>query len=119
MLSVVIAGRQDDEFLFIDQVNEAVRFVDPARPAAAQTVLQGFRLADAGKRITLRIFDQIIDASERLAILRLPPDITIPGFSREFQTAHPVPLLSLRALVPGQPGPGRATLPSVRRSPAS
>lgn len=61
-MSVVVPGLQDDDVVIGDVVDEAVGFVDAARPCARQDVLERFRLADSGERVAEQVGDELVDA---------------------------------------------------------
>ena len=46
-------------------------------------MFQRLGFADSGEQISLRIFDEIIDALECLSVLLLPIQVAVPAFIRE------------------------------------
>ena len=46
-------------------------------------MLEALRLADSGVRISLNVFDQLMDARENLRVASLPKQVLIPRLRRE------------------------------------
>ena len=81
LLSVLIMGFafcNDQEFVF-HFVNKPVGIIDSPAPPSAQIVLQWFRFPNPFVRCSLRIPDQCINSFKGFLILRLLPDIILPG----------------------------------------
>jgi len=58
----MVSALQNPNEVALDDVDEAMLLVDPARPDAAAKVLQRFRLAGTGKWRTTHLLDQAQDA---------------------------------------------------------
>ena len=77
-----------DQILLSGFVNQAIRFIYSPGPETREAVLQCLWLTDASEGISLRRFDQIVDAFEDFPILRSPVDVADPGLIRELHVAH-------------------------------
>lgn len=66
--SVVVPSLQEFNAIVEDFVDQAIRFIDPARPHITAKVFQRFRLPDAFRRFAQHGFHQIQHAQCRLAI---------------------------------------------------
>ena len=53
--------------------------IDPAGPGASELMAQGFGLADALVPVAADIIDQLIDALEQSAVVRLPGQVVAPA----------------------------------------
>ena len=70
---VVIATRQQSNFVVEHLINKPVFIVDSFRPATGQIMLEWFWFADASEGIILRFLDQANESHRFLAILLHPP----------------------------------------------
>ena len=84
--SVVVAGREDDDLCFGDEVDEAVLVIDPPGPCPGQVVLERLGLADSGERISPDVLDQLVDPREHLAIGLEPGRVVLPALVLEYQS---------------------------------
>lgn len=74
----VVTGLEDNQVLLVDDVHQAVLFVDPPRPASGENVTQWLRLADACPRIASSVVDQAVDLLQSRRVVGLPPDVVLP-----------------------------------------
>src|ERR1035441_1300890 len=89
--SVVVAGREDDDLCFSNDVDEAVLVVDPPGPCPGQVVLERLGLADAGERIPPDVLDQLIDPREHLAVGLEPGRVVLPALILKCQPHWALP----------------------------
>ena len=75
----MILARIDVNAGSIDSVDQAILFVDPARPQPVHVTPQGFRLAKTVEGVALGILDQRIEAFEFLSVVSLPVKVLVPG----------------------------------------
>jgi len=78
----VIAASNHYHIVAINPIDQAVRFINAARPEPRQIFLQGFRLADPLKRLAKAFLNQAVDPLQRFAILPLPILIILPSRQR-------------------------------------
>ena len=74
----MVAGLQNHDVVGVDEVDEAVFFVDASGPSAGEGVPEGLRLADADEGISADVFDQPVDPFQDCPIRRLPVDVVLP-----------------------------------------
>src|ERR1700689_5109419 len=89
--SVVVAGREDDDLCFGNDVDEAVLVVDPPGPCPRQVVLERLGLADSGERISPDVLDQLVDPREHLAVGLEPGRVVLPALILEYQPHQALP----------------------------
>ena len=68
----------DHKVVAVDEGHEAVRFGDPAGPAASEHVSQRLGLADTGGRVPQGVVHQAVDAPKRRPVMRLPTPVVVP-----------------------------------------
>jgi hypothetical protein len=64
----VVAGLQDGQFVVCGKVDQPVLFVDPPGPRTGDGVLERFRLAEAGERVTPGVLNDELYSSSSTAI---------------------------------------------------
>jgi hypothetical protein len=79
LTAIVVAACGDAHFAARALVDESVLIGDTSRPISGEIVLERFGLADSFIAVAHDILNQGVDAPENLSILRLPPEIVLPG----------------------------------------
>lgn len=70
--------------VFINFVNETIGIIYAPRPMSSKFVLEKFGLADTFiDPVAFDVLNQIVNALERLAVLRLPIDVLLKSLFRE------------------------------------
>ncbi len=69
----VVTTSENTNFVLLNLIYQSVLFIDATGPATGQAMLERFRLASAGKRITLNFLDQFVNAKRRITVLLHPP----------------------------------------------
>jgi hypothetical protein len=75
----VVPELGDKQGVIRDFVNYSVFFVDPARPVSGEAVFEGFWFANTFERLSLGLFDQLVDSVNNLFVGFLPVQIVFPG----------------------------------------
>ena len=76
---------QGDDVVTIDQIDEAMFFVYPARPAAGENMAELLRFTNALKRRSRNLIKESIHSLEGDPIVGHPPLVVIPAVRREHQ----------------------------------
>jgi hypothetical protein len=77
--AIVVTACGDAHFAARELVDESVLIGDTSRPISGEIVLERFGLADSFIAVAHYILNQGVDAPENPPILRLPPEIVLPG----------------------------------------
>ncbi len=85
---IVIATGENPDLFWKYLINQSMFLVNAPRPTASQLVPKPFRLANAGKRIALRVSYETDDANRLSPILLRPPCQVVECALIEFDASH-------------------------------
>ena len=68
----MVAGLENHHIVALDEIDESMLLINPARPGASESVTKVFGLANVVERIASDVIQQSVDALERGPIWRLP-----------------------------------------------
>src|SRR5574340_239014 len=100
--SVVVACRENDKVVPVDQVDEPVFLVDAPRSGTGQRVAEQFGLPGPGVGIAQDRVDQLVDPFGHTSVGALPVEVVIPavGGKGHLHRAVPFPGTAPSALAP-------------------
>jgi hypothetical protein len=75
----MVAAGNDDELMAIDCIDQSMGVIDASGPKACQVLFQGFWFANALKRGSLSVSDDLVDTFEGFSALGLPMEIIRPS----------------------------------------
>jgi hypothetical protein len=82
----VKSGLNNDDIVYINEIDQSMLLVDSSRPASFEDVSKGLWFAYSVSRMTQHVFQESIQTFQSCFVMGLPIAVVLPANRRENQT---------------------------------